>query len=599
MISKAAIIFKQNKFLLSFFFIALWSLPIWYVFDKPLWNYDYVWHYQGYEAAYQSIIKYHQWPYFNPWMSAGQPLDGLPSIGFFSIRFLCVLFFGTQIGIHLSILIYWIIAFIGAYKLANYFWKTDFLKICFSFLIVINSAVTAHLLVGHFPQQIVLLSPWLFYFYLQRDKDKWSGLKGGAIISLAINEYFAYGIMYVLVIGLILVLYDFRKKIDKNNFKNLIFWLSSFLLTTSTLCYYRLISALYVMKGYERVVDFSYTWDVLMIFLSHFIPFIYSKPEQWLTREMEFCGTYPEVGMYLGVISIYYIYLAIKNKFNIFHFFGLWLLISAYTNEYFFSLTYWLSFVPGFSSFLCDGRIIIVAGIFLAIAIVDGISISFKNKTNNKLPILIFTVFVIEQFGVTGSMFYSARNMLEPNSNLTNIIGSKLENLIASKDQNFIFINDLPESYKSAHRGFPLYSLTSNNIGVFSKTYSPNFPMFNLKNNHGEFYQNLFKQNNKTIYPISWSPNKIVFRNLDPKEMVEISYSPSKSWKVNGKYSYLHSNSVEKKSFFYAYPNSNGDLTIEYKPFFLNDIKVVFYILIISFIFLFVYLILFKKSNFR
>jgi len=74
---------------------------------------------QWQQAAYQSVVRFHQFPWWNPWTCGGIPLLGNPQSHFLTPWFLLTLLFGAVVGLHLEIPLHISAAWLGTYLLAR------------------------------------------------------------------------------------------------------------------------------------------------------------------------------------------------------------------------------------------------------------------------------------------------------------------------------------------------------------------------------------------------------------------------------------------------------------------------------------------------
>ena len=117
--------FKEN-WLTIFIPLAFISLFFWqYISTRSRLiggDFDYI--AQLYESFRVSVIKYGQFPSWNPWMSGGIPLYTNPQFGLISIQSIFVILFGTIVGLKLGYVAYAFLGYIGFYLLLR-FMKVD------------------------------------------------------------------------------------------------------------------------------------------------------------------------------------------------------------------------------------------------------------------------------------------------------------------------------------------------------------------------------------------------------------------------------------------------------------------------------------------
>jgi hypothetical protein len=165
---------------------------------------------QNYEAARQSILHYHQFPWWNPWMNGGQPLFGNPQFGLISIQMPLVLIFGTVVGLHYSLLAYFLLGFWGMYLLLQRIDSNSrLLSALLSYIWLFSGFNTWHLAGGHLTFAVYLLAPWVFLSLLNIHKRLgwlWLGLSTSLIINSAAHYLTFETLFIVAVIGIIQII---------------------------------------------------------------------------------------------------------------------------------------------------------------------------------------------------------------------------------------------------------------------------------------------------------------------------------------------------------------------------------------------------------
>jgi hypothetical protein len=164
---------------------------------------DFDYYAQLYEATRITILKFHQLPFWNPWISGGVPLFANPQYGLFSPQLLFTLLFGTIYGLKITYVLYAISGFWGMYALTTrIFESTRTRGLLISYIWVFCGFFAGHN-ISHFTFTLYFLIPWLFYFIARRNR-KWSWLGLGLIESLIILVSVHYTF---LMTALVLVVY--------------------------------------------------------------------------------------------------------------------------------------------------------------------------------------------------------------------------------------------------------------------------------------------------------------------------------------------------------------------------------------------------------
>lgn len=210
-----AIIVSAKDFIVQRRWLYLLTIasPIFVVYGLGLFSHfqnggagDLDYFYSNYAAIRETILTYHQFPWWNPWMEGGLPLYADPQIGLVSIQTLMVLIFDVTIGVKLSVMLYVLIGFFGTYKFMK-----DVLKTPESSAILLSltwglawfwSARAG----GHLTFLLLAFFPWLLYIYYRRKTMRKAWLWLGLTLALVINGA-AHNttVMMCFVIGLIAI----------------------------------------------------------------------------------------------------------------------------------------------------------------------------------------------------------------------------------------------------------------------------------------------------------------------------------------------------------------------------------------------------------
>lgn len=552
-----------NKLTLLIGIIALIIMfPLWFTVDGVLiWDENVM--YQRYEALYQTIVKYNQWPGLNPWAAGGQPLAGYPNIFIFSIKSILVLLFGTQLGIGISIILYILVGYLSSWLLASLFWKNEVIKNIFAILIVFNLPLFFHLSAGHIVFYTYYLCPLMLYYFFRRSDDCWSGLKGGMIFSLAFLDTPIYVIQYFTVI-MAMVFFWFFMKADVFGRKILYRWLILFTLVVLTITSYQVVAIYQVTSQFPRISNLYFHYSWFDVFRSYFYPFTeieraFSAPAG--VPGMSCVRSTHEVASYIGVIGFVLVIYSFKNGIKWWHSVILLLFLAGLGNESSIFPMYWMQKIPSFSSHLCFSRVRMITHLFLPFAIAGGLWIlwsKFKlKKIGRVIVISIGTLLILERL-IVG--FIIIKDMRINRENADPYWRSHYQ--YVGKDNRFINLNVIPP-----------FEGTQLNIGNKSGGGDSHLPT-NNKDTVGyagpigkdeEGYVAEFHQHSKGVEPDYWSPNKIVFSGLDPNAPLILNINPSSAWRSNGIQLFPNYKIVEVNKSFSVMPNKDGRILLSYE----------------------------------
>ncbi|HSX27968.1 MAG TPA: hypothetical protein VLF60_00785 [Candidatus Saccharimonadales bacterium] len=135
---------------------------------------------QAYEAIRISILHYHQFPWWNPWVAGGVPLYANPQIGVFSIQTLLVFLFGAVVGLKISLALFTFFGYGSMYLLLHRYFKVQIVAATLlSILWVLGSFFVSHL-PAHVTFAWYFVAP--FFIYLALTIRTW---RGGLDLGLA------------------------------------------------------------------------------------------------------------------------------------------------------------------------------------------------------------------------------------------------------------------------------------------------------------------------------------------------------------------------------------------------------------------------------
>ena len=170
---------KHRFFLFGSILVAFWCFP--YITTGSKMEYgDFSFFSQAYEAIKISILDYHQFPWWNPWVSGGVPLYANPQIGLFSIQTIFTLVFNAPVGLKLSLILYTFLGYYSMYILSLKYLKIDhYVSTVISLLWIFCSFFVAHL-PTHYSFAWYMLIP--LFLYLSFNLNGW---RSGILLGLA------------------------------------------------------------------------------------------------------------------------------------------------------------------------------------------------------------------------------------------------------------------------------------------------------------------------------------------------------------------------------------------------------------------------------
>lgn len=172
-------------------------------------GYDWDWFFSHYEAVRQSILVYHQFPWWNPWSTGGIPLFADPQVGVVSITTMMVLIFGTVWGVKLSLVLHYGLGLWGMYFLIRRLQRQPSRTIpwLLSVLWIYSGFTIFHSIAGHVSFWQYLLAPWGLLTVLVRRRKFW-WLRAGVFWGLYVLAVPHYIVVQVAVLVIPILGYE-------------------------------------------------------------------------------------------------------------------------------------------------------------------------------------------------------------------------------------------------------------------------------------------------------------------------------------------------------------------------------------------------------
>lgn len=476
---------------------------------------------QSYEAARITIVHYHQFPWWNPWSIGGEPLFANPQFGLFSLQMPLILLFGTVIGLHLSLAVYFFLGFWGMYQLLKRLGTNLPIRTLLSYTWTFSSFPALHLSGGHYTFTVYLLAPWVLLSLLNvRRRRGW--LWFALAISLIINTAIHYMTIQLLMIVTVLVIYEFLRY----RYRNKGALLSTALPYIKAGC----LILILVLPKVIYTLQFAHEFprldaqDDVALPISFFVAALTARHAINPRAYFQANWSWTEYGDYIGVITFALLcYMFVKKLLakafalkDVLLLLGIVLTFLLFLGQFArFSPYSILHHLPFLSQMRVPSRY--VAWFALGAVVLLG------QLPKRKLVYALLLISVMDVFGANyGIINYSERTYAQPTPT-------------AHSFQQYAYFEAHGAKNLMALNSFRLLRATQSNYGeVYG--YEPQVGI-------GEYYVpitircginqgcNFVKSNNAQV--IYWSPNKIILKRTAPGP-IELSMNPGKVWKVNG-----------------------------------------------------------------
>ena len=153
------------------------------------------------DALRLTIVKYHQFPWWNAWSFSGQPFLAEPQTAVLMPDTLFIIGFGAVFGYKLVILFYAFVGYEGSRFLCRQLFGPGSFVDAVSVIPALSPALALHLGVGH----VVLLTFWLFPWLLALGLTWHQGARRAMGLGVVVGCFFVSYVHYVIIIGFSIV----------------------------------------------------------------------------------------------------------------------------------------------------------------------------------------------------------------------------------------------------------------------------------------------------------------------------------------------------------------------------------------------------------
>jgi hypothetical protein len=152
------------------------------------------------DALRETVLRYHQLPWWNPWAISGEPLFADPQAPVLVPDTLLVLAFGTVVGLKLVLFLYACVGYEGSRFLCRHLFGDSRFVQAVSVLPALLPPLALHWGEGHMVFVVFLLFPWLLALSLtwQESTARAGGL--GVIVAWHLLSYVHYSVIISLTI---------------------------------------------------------------------------------------------------------------------------------------------------------------------------------------------------------------------------------------------------------------------------------------------------------------------------------------------------------------------------------------------------------------
>jgi hypothetical protein len=318
-IKKCSLFYEDHRLVRKLSYIALLSLPVVIVFlpyitqPKTIMGYDWDYFSQMYEAFRISVIKYQQFPWFNPWVAGGVPLYANPQFGLLSIQSFFVLIFGTLAGLKISVVAYALLGFWGIFCLLKYNDINNTRSMLLGYIFIFGGFGIYHVTGGHLTFAVYYLIPFLLLSFQRLLKEsKWVAF--ALMFSLCLLTASHYIILQFILILYGIAILSIWKKPYQKSIKDLIIIYSKSLLLILLLTSHKIFFSFQYLRSYPRIGNDSVPVSIITLIKSLLTPpspYNHVRPPGLIHSWGEYSAY---AGIFLIIVFFITVYFIIKNK---------------------------------------------------------------------------------------------------------------------------------------------------------------------------------------------------------------------------------------------------------------------------------------------
>jgi hypothetical protein len=522
----AILLLAQNRLLLSG---AKAGDRDWYNFIGP-WA----------DALRLSILKYHQFPWWNPWSMSGQPFFAEPQTAVLMPDTLLLLGFGSVVGYKLVVLFYGFVGYEGSRFLCRQlFGKSRFVDAC-SIIPALLPPLALHLGVGHVVLLAFWLFPWLLGLGLTWSVSARRSVAFGVVIGCLLLTY----LHYTIIIGFTLVGPVVLVKLIRS-FRSSEVWRRAALVMCTALGMglTRIVLTVAFISGFPRTEWRHYPivaslGQVVMVLI---------EPLQ--DRGVRMAGVDLdawELGSYVGVLALLLAYEGFRRgerKLRPLHIVAALCLLFAWNNRDWFLPAYWMHFVPPWKSMVAITRWRLFACYLVLVGAVQGLVVIRRDGR----PRLAAALAALVIFDLGFHVFYAYRGTFVTEAPAFQMAADPPKTV---NDDALSTWTHIRMNLVSMGAEFPLLGWDP---------HPPSRRHIETEGYAGDFV------GTKPVEVVSWSPNRIRLVG-SPGDTLTLNINPSSYWVMNGQRLFPNDRAMEPTLPFEVTVPSNGRIDLVARP---------------------------------
>jgi hypothetical protein len=461
------------------------------------------------DAVRASILKYHQFPWWNPWAMSGQPLFADPaSVAVLMPDTLLVLAFGVVVGLKIAVVLYVLLGYEGCRALTRrLFGPSSFIE-GVSVIPAIIPALALHFNAGHIIFVVFYLFPWLLYLALTWRESAWRALAFGSVAGAFLLSYIHYTVIMAFTLIAPLVLWQLARDV-----RSRATWIKAALVvcTAMGLALARVGTTLSIIGQFPRTetAHFPTVASLTDVFRS------LAEPLQSMRTPGGIAGLgWWELGAYVGLPALLLAYEGARRggrRFWPLYAAALACLVLAWNNRDWMFPSTWLHVIPPWKSMIVISRWGLFASFFLLLGAVHGLALMHRGGRRRlaaALALLIAADVGYASYYAYDGMFTTLQPPFVDAPGAPKTVFDRHDQTWEHQRANLVSMGAVCSLVS-----WGLHPPARRHVGTPGYT--------------GDF------TGTKPVTVESWSPNRFVLR-ASPGDTVSLNINPSNYWLMNG-----------------------------------------------------------------
>ena len=511
--------------------------------------YDWDLHLTWFEAIRQSVLRFHQFPWWNPWTCDGFPLAAEPQVGLVSLDTLFVLPFGTEAGLKLSAVASLMLAVEGARRLART-WLVDPWGVALAAAVYgWNGAILIFTANGHALTNVHPFLPWMLYYAFRIDRGARPAAMLGAVQAASVLTVIQYPTAYDAILTGAVLCWGFLGT-PRGDWIRYLARIGLAIGVFLTLAGWRLALSGFILRDYPRtmwsIVD-NTPADLLHAMLDRLIP----RPH----------AEYPgpnwdsELSGYVGLIPVLLAVLSLRRSWRWWHTLAFACFVMALGSHRVFQPSYWTITWPGFSTMHMVGRWRLPALLGLGLAAGSEVQAWRASGGARRTFATVLAALALADLAIYAHQCLPLAFGVPPGERLSP--GPVVAPIVSLRRWE---VHTDTQNYEAMRRGYAVVEAYCPLLGYQRDLR----PTARLWRGHPD-YVGEFAAGGRPLTPEFWSPNRIAIR-ARPGEAVEINQNPGNYWHEGGRALFPGSKCAELTRRFVARADDRGLLWLEAYP---------------------------------